>query len=455
MPIDLLTLDSTTDPAIQKQVIAALAAASSSAWRAADQVLSQTVVRCDIDNENVRYYILESIDPPFAKSTYAVLYLSRAYLIIKGQSVIKASCATVIKELNSYSREGLKNIQRETLMTGLLLGETYCSKKSDTSYCVIMPMVPGLNLQQIAGNTQHELNVSLLPRLQLCIAICLSLKAYHDNDFFHGDVKPDNIHEIGELVDFQFSGHRSEKVTGLYSPSHAAPEVLKGKPISAAADVFALGILLLQFWQDPLRLVNSPFTPTENFQAHDADCVEQWHKEKPLPLAYGNVLTTQHFPETLRQHKNTMQTCIEQATAYKAEQRCGINAVLEVLLSVYMTLNAQFTNQINQFVLTYVNHCLQLAINQLSLALSANNLRPEQQNLLRGVREQLNALQRSKAKTNDKLSGINSIFYKANFTALASSPSAQNHYKVAEGIMIRIPNSLQAVKGFGYSNSNN
>ncbi len=83
------------------------------------------------------------------------------------------------------------------------------------------------------------------------VKIAGALHTAHQRDVLHRDVKPENIliTDFGEpaLADFGISTLAGGAATGLtsaYTPSHAAPEVLRGQPADVRSDVYTLGSTL-------------------------------------------------------------------------------------------------------------------------------------------------------------------------------------------------------------------
>ncbi|MCB1599858.1 MAG: serine/threonine-protein kinase [Lysobacterales bacterium] len=97
--------------------------------------------------------------------------------------------------------------------------------------------------------------LALAPRLQLLIAVCEAVDYAHRRLIVHRDLKPSNVLVTADgsprLLDFGIakllddSEDQALTSTGLrvMSPAYAAPEQLRGEPITVATDVYALGLL--------------------------------------------------------------------------------------------------------------------------------------------------------------------------------------------------------------------
>ncbi|MET0808419.1 MAG: serine/threonine-protein kinase, partial [Pseudoxanthomonas sp.] len=116
-----------------------------------------------------------------------------------------------------------------------------------------LELVQGQSLVQWAD--QHRLD--LRARLQLFRQVCAAVQHAHEHFVVHRDLKPDNI-----LVDRQGNpkvpdfgvAKRTDELAGNtrtgvfvgFTPEYAAPEQVSGGTISAATDVYALGVILYQ-----------------------------------------------------------------------------------------------------------------------------------------------------------------------------------------------------------------
>ncbi len=126
---------------------------------------------------------------------------------------------------------------------------------------IAMEFVDGVPLDRFC----HERALPLRERLKLFVAVCGAVQFAHQNLVVHLDLKPSNIlvdrHGTPKLLDFGVAGLLDEMRKGdagvrPLTPGYASPEQLRGEPVSTAADVYALGVVLREVASDreqPLR----------------------------------------------------------------------------------------------------------------------------------------------------------------------------------------------------------
>ncbi len=133
-----------------------------------------------------------------------------------------------------------------------------------------MEYVDGKPIDQYCDHNK----LSVKKRLELFQIICSSVQNAHRNLIVHRDLKPSNIlvKKDGtiKLLDFGIAKVLTPETNGgqpkfltltqtgaqIMTPEYAAPEQVKGEPVTTATDVYALGVILYELLtgQRPYRL---------------------------------------------------------------------------------------------------------------------------------------------------------------------------------------------------------
>ena len=121
--------------------------------------------------------------------------------------------------------------------------------------------------------------LTLRQRLELFREVCAAVHYAHQHLVVHRDIKAGNILVTGEgvpkLLDFGIAKLTQTNLTEdhsvtlyrLVTPESASPEQLQGKPITIAADVYALGVLLFRLLTGQSPYGNEPASETDLIRA--------------------------------------------------------------------------------------------------------------------------------------------------------------------------------------------
>jgi len=114
---------------------------------------------------------------------------------------------------------------------------------------VVMEYVEGEDIDEYCDRTE----LGLRQRLELMVAVCAAVEAAHRHLVVHRDIKPSNVLVAADgrpkLVDFGIARRldlhdATLGTTPALTPRWASPEQLLGEPVTPAADVYSLGLLL-------------------------------------------------------------------------------------------------------------------------------------------------------------------------------------------------------------------
>jgi serine/threonine-protein kinase len=249
---------------------------------------------------------------PIATGAAASIYLARSvYLGIPvAVKVLHRDLATNLASRMRFRREAhlAAQIAHPNIVTVLDFGQT-----DEGLPFLVMEHVSGRSLAEVVrvdGPQPLARVVSLVRQLGA------ALDELHAAGIAHGDVKPDNLvvrpdrngADSLKLVDFgraselAWAATESPSPTGVCgTPGYVAPEVIQGAPVSAAADVYAAGVVLYELvtganpFADP-----SPRRTLERQVAGDFVPASVLRPELGLPAALDHVVATALDPDPAR-----------------------------------------------------------------------------------------------------------------------------------------------------------
>ncbi|RFS82700.1 serine/threonine protein kinase [Actinomadura spongiicola] len=191
------------------------------------------------------YRVLEQV----GEGGFSVVY--RAH-----QEHLDRMVALKVLSIGSVDDTAMRRFQRESRITGRLSGHPNIVTVLDTGttrsgrpYIAMEYFEQGALTDRLA----REGPLPVADVLRIGVKMAGALAATHETDVLHRDVKPQNVllsrygepaladFGIARLVDAFDATH-----TQAFTPHHAAPEVLEGRPPGVGADIYSLGSTLYQ-----------------------------------------------------------------------------------------------------------------------------------------------------------------------------------------------------------------
>jgi len=151
---------------------------------------------------------------------------------------------------------------------------------------------PFLVLEKVDGEPItvwcERTGANLATRLRLLIETCRAVAAAHRQLIVHRDLKPSNIlvdadgrvklldFGIAKLLDAEGGEeHATRTEVRVLTPAYAAPEQIRGEPVSTATDVYALGVVAYELLTGRLPHRRAGRGATELATALDSESVER------------------------------------------------------------------------------------------------------------------------------------------------------------------------------------
>ncbi|MEU8797645.1 serine/threonine-protein kinase [Spirillospora sp. NPDC048819] len=191
------------------------------------------------------YRVLEQV----GEGGFSVVY--RAH-----QEHLDRMVALKVLSIASVDDAAMRRFQRESKITGRLSGHPNIVTVLDTGTTRSGRPYIAMEYFEHGALTDRLAREGPLPFedvLRIGVKMAGALAATHETDVLHRDVKPQNVllsrygepaladFGIARLVDSFDATH-----TQAFTPHHAAPEVLEGRPPGVGADIYSLGSTLYQ-----------------------------------------------------------------------------------------------------------------------------------------------------------------------------------------------------------------
>lgn len=196
-----------------------------------------------------------------------------------------------------------------------------CNEQRSDEY-LVMEYIHGRTLRQLLDEHDGQ-PLPISEALRLIQQICAALAHCHEHGIFHRDIKPENIlvQDDGtvKIIDFGIAyleGSRRVTWRGLAgvtgTPSYMSPEQLKGKRGVAAADLYAVGILLYEMLtgRTPFEEEN-PFSSMKRHITADPPSMLDFNPDISPQLATVVMKAIRRDPQKRYQSMQEMQHALE------------------------------------------------------------------------------------------------------------------------------------------------
>lgn len=127
--------------------------------------------------------------------------------------------------------------------------------EQDGTMCLVMELLDGQTLKAYLSNLKTGSGVPVPHALALATQIANGLKAAHDKNIIHRDIKPHNVMLTAsggvKIMDFGLAKLRSaisitKTGTSLGTLSYMSPEQAQGVPVDHRSDIWSLGVVLYE-----------------------------------------------------------------------------------------------------------------------------------------------------------------------------------------------------------------
>lgn len=169
---------------------------------------------------------------------------------LKRQVALKFLPMTAAKDSVEKSRF-MREAQAAAALDHPNIATVYEINESEEKPFIVMSFVEGITLKEKTGSGKQPVNEAI----EIAIQIAKGLKAAHDRDIIHRDIKSSNImitpNGQVKITDFglaKLKGEKSITKTGaqMGTASFMSPEQIQGKNVDHRADIFSFGVVLYE-----------------------------------------------------------------------------------------------------------------------------------------------------------------------------------------------------------------
>jgi serine/threonine protein kinase len=213
--------------------------------------LDQAPVPSEAGMQVGSYRLLREIDSGGMGAVYLGVRSDDQYFQIVAVKMIRKGleCPALIQRFRA-ERQILATLQHPNIGAILDGGEL-----PDGRPYIVMEYVEGQPIT-LAGES-----ISIRQRIELFCSVCSAVHYAHQKLVIHRDVKPSNVlvtsENLVKLIDFGISKPlapelihenlpRTETAQRMMTPDYASPEQFLGQAVTAASDIYSLGVLLFE-----------------------------------------------------------------------------------------------------------------------------------------------------------------------------------------------------------------